>query len=228
MNDAAAKYRSGTYTRGEDTRRRLVETAIEAFGTNGYDGTTTRMLAEHADVTLPSIQYYFGSKEGLYRAAIEHIIGEMEGRLEDVAARARATLANSKATRQELLSCLCGLLDALSRLIVGGYGSRKRFISRADIERSAALTPLHEQMRRHMIEPCAGLLARLIKRRPDDPKVIVRTLALIGQVSVFCHSGARRILGVADLGESQMAMIQDIVREHCKAIVDTAARESSR
>lgn len=226
MNDLPEKHRPGSYARGEDTRRRLVETAIEAFGLNGYDGTSTRMLAEQADVTLPSIQYYFGSKEGLYRAAIDHITAEMSSKLDHASRAARAMLETPKATRQDMLACLGDLLEALTRLIIGGDPSRKRFISRAESERSAAFTPLQEHMRQLVVDPCAGLVARLTKGRATDQKVIIRTLAIIGQVSVFCHMGARAALSRADLGEAEISIIRDVVREHCKAIVDAAAREA--
>ncbi len=227
MNDAAvARHRPGTYARGEDTRRRLIETAIEAFGTYGYDGTSTRMLAEQADVTLPSIQYYFGSKEGLYRAAIEHIVGGMDERMSPVAARARHVLANSKAGRGELHAALGDLLDALIALIVAGHNSRKRFISRAEIERGAALAPVHDAMRRLVIEPCMGLVARLTGHRSDNKQVMIRALALVGQVSAFCHLGARHALGLAEFDDDQIRAIQSIVRQHTKVVLDAVAREA--
>lgn len=220
------RYRPAAQTRGEDTRRRLVETAIEAFGTYGYDGTSTRMLAEHADVTLPSIQYYFGSKEGLYRAAVEHIVARIEERMAPVADRARAALSASKVSEWELLERLGDMLDALVTLIISSDNpdSRKRFINRAEIERGTALNPLHDSMRRHMIEPSAALVGRLVGQAADDERVILRTLAIIGQVSVFCHMGARHALGWNELNDGHAKTIQALVREHAEAILKAAQR----
>src|SRR5579875_1676289 len=45
---------------------------MEVFASHGYEGATTRVLARRARVTLPAIQYYFGSKEGLYRATVAY------------------------------------------------------------------------------------------------------------------------------------------------------------
>src|SRR6266851_1427947 len=59
--------------RGEDARRRLIDAAIKTFGDLGFEGTSTRTLAERAGVNLAAIPYYFGSKQGLYRAAANHI-----------------------------------------------------------------------------------------------------------------------------------------------------------
>src|SRR4051794_14790510 len=102
--------RTATQSRGEDTRRRLVDAAIDAFGTYGYEGTSTRLLAEHADTTLPAIPYYFGSKEGLFRATIEHIAQRMGERMAPIGAKASATLARKNASRKELLETLGQIL----------------------------------------------------------------------------------------------------------------------
>lgn len=218
MTDTGIRPRPPTYTRGEDTRRRLIDAAIEAFGTNGYDGTSTRMLAEHADVTLPSIQYYFGGKEGLYRAVIDDIVASLDSRLSPAATRVHETLTDPAAPRSELIARLCEMLVALLGLVVAGDGSRKRFINRAAIERNAGLAALHEGMRRTMVDPCVALVARLTGRGREDEAVVLRTLAIIGQVSVFCNSGARCALGWTDVGDRYVTAIETLVREHIEAI----------
>jgi TetR/AcrR family transcriptional regulator, regulator of cefoperazone and chloramphenicol sensitivity len=225
MSETVARHRPA-HPRGEDTRRRLIDTAIEAFGTYGYDGTSTRMLAEQAAVTLPSIQYYFGSKEGLYRAAIGDIVERMEERLGPVADQARAALADPVVSDSVLLARLGDMLDALVMLIVSSDNpeSRKRFINRAEIERGAALTPLHHAMRHHMIQPSCALVGRLLGRPAGDQEVVLRALAIIGQVSVFCHMGARSALGWGEVSNDHAKAIQAMVREHAAAIIDSARR----
>src|ERR1700737_2485637 len=59
--------------RGEATRRRLVEAAVRVFGERGYHAAGTRELANAARAHLAAIPYYFGGKDGLYRAAAEHV-----------------------------------------------------------------------------------------------------------------------------------------------------------
>ena len=59
--------------RGDVTREKLLTSSIDVFGRYGFDGATTRMLAETAGVNLQAIPYYFGGKEGLYIAAAEHL-----------------------------------------------------------------------------------------------------------------------------------------------------------
>ena len=51
--------------RGQATRRRIIDKALELFREHGYDGTTMRMIASEAGVSLGNAYYYFSSKEQL-------------------------------------------------------------------------------------------------------------------------------------------------------------------
>jgi len=51
-------------------RERLLEAATKLFAANGLEGTSTRDIAKAAEVNISLISYYFGGKEGLYKAVI--------------------------------------------------------------------------------------------------------------------------------------------------------------
>lgn len=53
-----------------DSRQALLEVAKPIFANRGYDAATVKELAEAANVNVSLISYYFGGKEGLYRACI--------------------------------------------------------------------------------------------------------------------------------------------------------------
>jgi len=215
-----ARFRPAAYQRGEDTRRRILDTAIEVFAAVGYEAASTRILAERAGVNLPAIHYYFGSKEGLYRAAIEHIVREIDQRMAPVAERVAATLAHGTATRENLLALLHDMLDAFTALVVGGahLESRRLLFARSEIERTGALEPLHDVGLRRVFAPCRALIARLLDRPVEDDATVLRTLAVLGQVSIFCNSGPRRVLGCGNFSEEHMRAIQALVREQTDAI----------
>ena len=103
MTLPANRYRPNARQRGEDTWRRILETALALFAAEGFEGASTREIAERAGVNLPAIQYYFGSKEGLYRETITHISDQV---VQTIAANA----ANN--ARFWLAACSCSVCEA--------------------------------------------------------------------------------------------------------------------
>lgn len=53
---------------GLEARTRLLDAALVLFADKGYAKTSTREIAQAAQVNVASISYYFGDKAGLYRA----------------------------------------------------------------------------------------------------------------------------------------------------------------
>ena len=58
-------------------RERLLQEALRIFSEKGYANASTREIARAAEVNVASIHYYFGDKEGLYRAALTRPISEV-------------------------------------------------------------------------------------------------------------------------------------------------------
>jgi|LauGreDrversion4_2_1035121.scaffolds.fasta_scaffold92993_5 AcrR family transcriptional regulator len=56
---------------GERARRRLLSAALVLFARHGYAKTSIRAISEAAHTNVASISYYFGDKQGLYRAIFE-------------------------------------------------------------------------------------------------------------------------------------------------------------
>ena len=76
----------------DEPKKRLIEAGLDLFSKYSFDGASTRMLVERAEVNLASIKYYFGSKEGLYLAVAAHIVEEIEGLLGPRLAKAQEAL----------------------------------------------------------------------------------------------------------------------------------------
>jgi AcrR family transcriptional regulator len=223
-NIVPKRLRTTAYKRGEDTRHRILETALQAFALDGYEGVSTRRITELAAVNLPAIQYYFGSKEGLYRAVIGHIVRQIEESMAPIAERVKTALAEGDPSRRELLTLLCELLEAFVALVVGGdhLESRRLLFARAEIERTAALGALHDSGMREVVEPCMALVGRLLDRPMRDEVTVLRTLALLGQITTLCNNWARRALGWSDFSAERVCVIQRMIRDQTEAIFRTA------
>ena len=53
---------------GFEVRNRLLDAALALFAEKGFSKTSTREIALAAQVNIASISYYFGDKQGLYKA----------------------------------------------------------------------------------------------------------------------------------------------------------------
>jgi len=224
MSITTLRHRPGTYLRGEETRRRILGTALEMFAEQGYEATSTRLLAERAGVNLPAIPYYFGSKEGLYRAVVSFCVEESEAFMAPVTAKALALLEKKGTTSEELIDALCSILERFVVLVSRGeeVEARRLLWARAEVERTPVLVRLQEEGRRQIFEPCAALIGRLFGRAPDDPATILRTLAVFGQATIFCHTTVQQILGEATIGEDRLAAVCALVRSQTEAILRAA------
>lgn len=63
------------------TKQKLLDAALDAFSENGFQGTSTRNIAERAGVHHPLITYHFKNKEELWRAAADRIFRDFNGKL---------------------------------------------------------------------------------------------------------------------------------------------------
>jgi TetR/AcrR family transcriptional regulator len=63
----------------------LLRAALDAFAENGYDGTSVRELSRRLGVSHALLTARFGSKEGLWFAAMEHVLTEAEHTWREVA-----------------------------------------------------------------------------------------------------------------------------------------------
>lgn len=222
MSASISRFRLGYHQRGEDTRGRILEAALELFAASGFEGASTRTIAERAGVNLPAIQYYFGSKEGLYRAVVEQFNQQMKAGVAPVAERIRAELAAGQPSRRRLIGLLCDMLDIVIALIlddsVPNRESRQRFFARMEVEPNAAVDALQDDMVRHVCAPCCAIVGRLIDRPPDHEQVLLHAMTIIGQAKIFCGWGTSRVLRWDTIGEARIRLAQSVVRQQVQAI----------
>lgn len=91
-------------SRGEGTRAKILEAALDLFRERGYDETTMRAVAERAGTSLGNAYYYFASKEHL----LQGYYLRMD---EEHAAASEPVLAREKELSERLRGVLHAKLD---------------------------------------------------------------------------------------------------------------------
>ncbi len=104
-------------TKGERTRRRLLEIAIDRFGERGYRATSVSEIARSAGLTQAAVYAYFDSKETLFDAAVD---ADAAAAINSVAGTAMSSDVNQLVPM--LLILLLGSIDhhPLVRRVVSG------------------------------------------------------------------------------------------------------------
>ncbi len=69
-----------------ETAARILEQALTFFSQRGYAATSVREICDAAGITKPTLYYFFGSKEGLYRALVDGALQKFRGELPDILA----------------------------------------------------------------------------------------------------------------------------------------------
>jgi len=100
--------------------QRIVTEATRLFAEKGYAGTSTAEIVQAAGVTKPMVYYYFGDKEGLFRAVLEQLNGRLREGLTAVEQR-RSAADEALADVAELLFAITRESPTASRLQFASY-----------------------------------------------------------------------------------------------------------
>lgn len=68
-----------------ETRTRLLQEAQRLFALQGFRGASVRDITRSAEANLGAITYHFGSKQALYDAVIESVLGQLADHIEAAA-----------------------------------------------------------------------------------------------------------------------------------------------
>ncbi|MDH0912840.1 CerR family C-terminal domain-containing protein [Rhizobium pusense] len=156
-------------TDGEVTYNRILEAAGELLASTGFAETTNKMIAAHAEVDLASINYHFGSRDGLYQA----VLVEAHRRLVGVEALDR--LAASDLTARDKLRTLIGFL-------VNGAAAHQfwpvRVLGRELMSPSSHLQVLQDNEVAPKLAIILDILSDITSIPADDP-ALIRCLASV-------------------------------------------------
>jgi TetR/AcrR family transcriptional regulator, regulator of cefoperazone and chloramphenicol sensitivity len=163
-----------------DTRARMIEAAIEVFGAVGYDGATTRQLAERAGVNQAAIPYHFGGKRELYLAAAQAIADYMRSRIEPLIDHLRTAsvdpAAHIDAVVMRFFQFIAGDAEPEAWTV---------FFVRCERDADDAFRIIYYQSVARFQAALIAEVAAATGRSPDDEDLKVRVAIVLGAISNF-------------------------------------------
>jgi AcrR family transcriptional regulator len=166
------------FDRGVLAREQLIVHATRIFATKGYVAATTREICDAAGVNIASIHYYFGDKEGLYRAALLQPIKEMTaafGRFDD------PSLPFDQAMRM-----------FLGPFVAPSTGDLDRDVMRIHLREMMEPSEVFREITAQTIVPAHNLLAGTLARHcglaEPDADVHQLAFAMVAMAHDYCMS----------------------------------------
>ena len=210
-----------TADRGDRTREKLLNAAIDVFGRHGFDGATTRMLAEAAGVNQQAIPYYFGGKDGLYVATADFIAAAINLRVKGVRERIRTRLAGADAGggaigKAQARALLGEIVQRMATLFAGSESEPwARFIVREQMQPTEAFRRLYDGVMSPLLDVICRLVGILLAEPAESEHVRLRSLSLLGSVLVYrmAHAATLAKLEWKQVGPREMAAIQALATE---------------
>jgi AcrR family transcriptional regulator len=164
-----------------ERREQILEVAQDAFMQAGYRGTTALEISRRAGVSEKLVLKHFGSKEGLFRAAVvDPLLALMTAANEDARVRMAAAEGDSPGEAFErvhrFLSMWAALVRQQAPLIVAFIAEMREF---PEVARQLG------ELFRRQVDESAEILALAVDDgsfRPFDPRVAF--LAALGAATV--------------------------------------------
>lgn len=210
--------------RGMETRQKLIDAALDIFGRQGFDGATTRQIADRAGTNLAAIKYHFGSKEALHVAVAEHIVARISALVGP--ALASANMPEVVATPEAARKGLARLIDTFAETLLGEAEAEQwaRYIVREQMQPTQAFEVIY-RFTGAAHELGTRLVAAALGAKPDAEDTRLRVFAFMGQVLVFRVAQALvlRKMGWQAVGDGERENIKRIVTSQINAVLDAEA-----
>ncbi|MCY4427966.1 MAG: CerR family C-terminal domain-containing protein [Halieaceae bacterium] len=205
--------------RGDATREALIQAAIDVFGHDGFDASSTRRIANAAGVNQAAIGYHFGGKQGLYEAVFGHIVSQMQIRMVPVAERAIASLELIQGSAAERRHMALDLLDLVFSAFIDLFGEESatgwvRLVLREQQDPTPAFHILYDGLMGRMLRLVTHLVSVASGLDEASEACRVRTSMLLGQVLVFhvARGTTSPHLNWNSLGQDQLTLLKQQFR----------------
>lgn len=203
-----------TPSRADIAKARLLEAGLQCFADRGPDGVTIREIARVSGQNSASIAYYFGGKEGLYRAVLDAVMRFFRSQVLE-AGRIWSSVTEDQVGPEQAAE----ILKRIQRGFVQGIltDAKATQFAMLMVREQTQPTSAFEGFYRDTVEPLhrtlTHILARITGDDPESPRSILRAHTLIGQFQSFimARETLLRRMGWDTYDEKRAALVADMM-----------------
>ena len=172
----------------DDTRSQILDAALEAFASAGFEAMSVRELTRQLGVSHNLVHHHFGSKQDLWRAALDHGIGSTASELAEILSQS----IGSPRSRQVLRQVLESAIELLTK---------RPEVARIFADESARPGPRLDYLYEQFLGPLVAILSRFLTESRaygvrDVDSRIAALFMLSSASAQFTHAALAEKLGV--------------------------------
>lgn len=197
-----------------DTRARLLRTALTVFGHHDFDAVSVRQIVQQADANIAAVSYHFGGKQGLYLATAEYLAEQLNTGLAPMLEHIRA--AADTASPDQAAALLRELIGGLARNLLrsGFHDDATGFILREQHQPTDAFDVLYQRLMLPIQHTVQTLVQRLTGGQLESTAdAVLVTHALLGQLLAFrmARTTVLRRLDQAEFSDTDIDRIATLI-----------------
>lgn len=204
---------------GGATHSRILEAAGELFASTGFAETTNKMIAVQAEVDLASINYHFGSRNGLYQA----VLVEAHDRLVSLDSLQRLASSDFPA-REKLRKLVEGLVESATT----DHGWHARVLSREMLSPSSHLQVLLKNEITGKLQSVLAVLSEITAIPSGDPTLLRCLISVMAPCAMLLVIGRN----VSPFADEVRLMPREVLVEHLYGFaiagLETIGRKQAR
>lgn len=197
--------------------RRLISAACEEFARRGYASARVRQIADSARVNLAAVNYYFGGKEGLYRATLRFLAGQAHA--------APQAAGRSRSAEERLQRRIHTILD---RFIGERPSPLGRILAHEVMNPTEHIESLLEDTMRPEIDRLRVLLKELAGPAVLEDQLTHAALCILGQCVLYLYArpAIKRIAPAFVEGAQSCAFLASQITEFSLGGIERLQRAS--
>ena len=173
---------------GDATRGEILDSALEAFAGAGFEAMSVRELTRRLGVSHNLVHHHFGSKQDLWRAALDHGIGSTANELAELLSQSAGSPRSRQALHQVLESAIALL-------------TRRPEVARIFADESARPGERLDYLYKEFLGPLVAILSQFLSESKDhgvrDVDSKIAALFVLSSASAqFTHDALAEKLGI--------------------------------
>lgn len=197
----------------ENSKQRILETAIRLFANNGFDGTSIRQICKESNTNICMISYYWGGKKELYQGIIDDLI---EKQYEYAKTFIDFDLDLTTLNKQEQIELLMKIIDKFIKFFYSKNISKELIIFLLKEQQnslSMAKSPVFNYLKR--------VVATIFNENENDKNIIFKTLFILSQLNSprILPAFSLSQLGQDDFYEEDIKIIKENIKIYINALI---------